>query len=279
MRGSSNTLPHLVPPLRFSLVEEGIFRGAYPSQINFRFLKRLQLCSVISLLPEEPTEDFLEWCRANRVQCHHQRVNMFKDELMLTHERAAELLQLIVSADRQPVYLHCLDGVQVTGVIIMCLRKLQRWSMPPVSNEFARHLLKGSDAVPLQPPAHVLQFVNNFRPELEFTRCLPDRVPFWLAVAVGLVAPGIALDPPPLRCVSAGTINTAADAGKVLQHPSRSSRPCCTGAREGGHLAGTAVAIFTLPTASSPVAGAAAAVSICDSSLERCSRMILAPRQ
>lgn len=175
MRGGGDTLPPLVPPLRFSLVEEGIYRGAYPSLINFRFLKRLHLRSVVSLLPEEPAQDLLDWCEANRVQCHHRRVAVFKDEVMITHQRAAELLQactpaptqqltspmcnrsvdgrlddavsrlgssqtdartlrrlcadspapppqLIVSADRQPVYIHCLDGVQV-----------QHHSQPPLA--------------------------------------------------------------------------------------------------------------------------------------------------
>ena len=214
-------IPPLVPPLRFSLVEEGIYRGAYPSLTNYRFLKRLQLCSIVSLLPEEPTQDLLDWCEANKVQCHHRHVTVFRDEITLTHERAAELLQLVISADRQPVYLHCLDGGQVTGVIIMCLRKLQRWSMPPASNEFARFMRKGSNDTPLQTPAHVLLFVSNFRPDLEFSRCLPDSVPRWLAIAVGLVAPGEALPSLPLHISPSSSAFDAATEGSPFEHPTR----------------------------------------------------------
>ena len=47
-------LPPLVPPLRFSQVEEGVYRGAYPSLINQRFLTRLGLRTIVSLLPEPP---------------------------------------------------------------------------------------------------------------------------------------------------------------------------------------------------------------------------------
>jgi hypothetical protein len=30
----------LIPPFRFAMVEEGVYRGAYPTERNFRFLKR-----------------------------------------------------------------------------------------------------------------------------------------------------------------------------------------------------------------------------------------------
>jgi hypothetical protein len=55
-------LPPLVPPLRFSQVEEGVYRGAYPSLVNQRFLTRLGLRTIVSLLPEPPTADLLQWC-------------------------------------------------------------------------------------------------------------------------------------------------------------------------------------------------------------------------
>ena len=57
-----HALPPLVPPLRFSQVEEGVYRGAYPSLVNQRFLTRLGLRTIVSLLPEPPTADLLQWC-------------------------------------------------------------------------------------------------------------------------------------------------------------------------------------------------------------------------
>jgi tyrosine-protein phosphatase OCA6 len=118
-------LPPLIPPFRFALVEEGVYRGAYPSLINFRFLQRLQLRTVVSLLPEAPTSDLLSWCEANGIRNHAERVAVFKDEVTLSQDRAAAILQLLALPERQPVYLHCLDGVSVTGTLMMCLRKLQ----------------------------------------------------------------------------------------------------------------------------------------------------------
>ena len=91
-------VPPLVPPLRFSQVEEGVYRGAYPSLVNQRFLSRLRLRTVVSLLPEPPTEDLLQWCELHAVENHAVVVMPFKkDEVTLTHERAAELLQVRAS--------------------------------------------------------------------------------------------------------------------------------------------------------------------------------------
>lgn len=182
---SPSALPPLVPPLRFSLVEDGVHRGAYPSLINLRFLSRLGLRSMVSLLPEPPAPHLLRWCEENGVRNHFERVAPFREDVGLTHERAAELLQLLVLPERQPVYVHCLDGIGVTGTLIMCLRKLQRWGPPPLVSEYSRFFRDGLE-VPLPPPPHVLAFLHAFKPDLELARLLPKRLPEWLAAALGL---------------------------------------------------------------------------------------------
>jgi len=177
--------PPLVPPLRFALVEEGLYRGAYPSLINLRFLTRLRLRTVVSLLPEPPSVDLERWCADNGVVLHHETVPLFREEVVLPPERVAELLALLTSPDRGPVYLHCLDGVCVTGTIVLCLRKLQRWANEAAASEYSRFARNGLD-VPHLPPAHVLRFINAWRPELEFGRVMPDALPRWLARPLGL---------------------------------------------------------------------------------------------
>jgi tyrosine-protein phosphatase OCA6 len=50
-------------PLRFSAIEIDLYRGAYPVLRNFRFLRCLQIKTIISLTPEPPTADLEEFCR------------------------------------------------------------------------------------------------------------------------------------------------------------------------------------------------------------------------
>ena len=55
-------------------------------------------------------------CEQHGVDNHAVVVLPFKkDEVTLTHECAAELLQLLATPERLPVYVHCLDGVTATG--------------------------------------------------------------------------------------------------------------------------------------------------------------------
>jgi tyrosine-protein phosphatase OCA6 len=44
--------PLLVPPFRFAAVENGVYRGAYPTLRNLRFLQRLRLATVVCISPE-----------------------------------------------------------------------------------------------------------------------------------------------------------------------------------------------------------------------------------
>ena len=42
----------LIPPVNFSMVAKGVYRGSYPNFRNFSFLKHLGLRSILFLCPE-----------------------------------------------------------------------------------------------------------------------------------------------------------------------------------------------------------------------------------
>jgi tyrosine-protein phosphatase OCA6 len=45
---------------------------------------------------------------------------------------------LLLDSSLWPIYVHCLDGIVVTGIAVACLRKMQSWSIPACLNEFLR---------------------------------------------------------------------------------------------------------------------------------------------
>ena len=54
----SQIVPEIyVPPLRFSMVQPSLYRGAYPREVNFKFLETLQLKTIISLTPNPITKN------------------------------------------------------------------------------------------------------------------------------------------------------------------------------------------------------------------------------
>ena len=85
-----NNLPPLVPPFRFAQVERGIYRSAYPTLKNYRFLDRsccppvnrvstvlclrLQLQTIVSLAPLPPIEDLVEYAQTRGIELQHIQV-------------------------------------------------------------------------------------------------------------------------------------------------------------------------------------------------------------
>ncbi|TYZ62288.1 hypothetical protein PybrP1_006969 [[Pythium] brassicae (nom. inval.)] len=131
--------PALIPPFRFSSVQQGLFRGAYPTLKNFRFLQRLRLRSIVSVTPEPPTADLAAFCAAENVALHHFYAEKFtSDNVTVSPATVSQILQLLVKQEHLPLYLHCLDGANVTGIIIMVLRKLQNWTKVATVSEFCR---------------------------------------------------------------------------------------------------------------------------------------------
>ncbi|KXS13486.1 hypothetical protein M427DRAFT_100421, partial [Gonapodya prolifera JEL478] len=121
-------LPPITAPYRFGHVEEDLYRGGYPKSRNLRFLRRLRLRTLVSLTPDPPNDELLEFCREEKIESIHVPVPRPKGSFPLTYAKATSILQLLIDASRLPLFVHCLDGVLVTGAAIMCLRKLQMWT-------------------------------------------------------------------------------------------------------------------------------------------------------
>jgi protein tyrosine/serine phosphatase len=64
-------LDPLYPPHRFNMIDNSIYRGAYPVLPNYRFLSRLQLKTILSLVPEPPTEDLKQFCELASINIIH----------------------------------------------------------------------------------------------------------------------------------------------------------------------------------------------------------------
>ena len=64
------------------------------------------------------------------------------------------VIQTIIRPSKLPVYVHCLDGADVTGAVICCLRRLQAWYKDSVDSEFLRYSRTGemSGKIPLVGP-------------------------------------------------------------------------------------------------------------------------------
>jgi len=64
-------IPEFVPPLRFGNVNQNLHRGSYPNLRNFRFLLRLKLKCILSLIPEPPSADLMMFASIFNVKLVH----------------------------------------------------------------------------------------------------------------------------------------------------------------------------------------------------------------
>jgi len=160
----------LIPPFRLAIVEEGIYRAAYPQSRNLDFLKRLGLRTLISLLPSPPSEDLQQFCKEQKIRHMYFEVERPKDEVTVEESLVVQLLEVFIQPDNLPLLLHCLDGSNVTGEVVMCLRKLQNWNLSVTTTEFTR-FTRGHSIMSVES-----EFVENFRAEIK----IPLQIPSWL---------------------------------------------------------------------------------------------------
>lgn len=169
----SDCLPPLIPPFRFCMVEDGVYRGAHPSLKNMRYLRRLQLRTIISLVPDPsgPTRDLVDYCNCERIRHRWEFLEKYDDDKFShTPQLVASLISDIVDIRNHPIYIHCRDGAHNTGLVIMCLRRLQNWALPTIYNEFRRYTKSNFITYAEK------RFVESFRA----TVTIPVQIPGWL---------------------------------------------------------------------------------------------------
>jgi len=49
-------MQHYIPPVNFGMVEVDLYRSGHPNELNFPFLEKLKLKTIIYLAPEEMSE-------------------------------------------------------------------------------------------------------------------------------------------------------------------------------------------------------------------------------
>ena len=128
----------LVPPLRYELVEDKLYRGSYPTLRNLPFLARLRLKSLLSLTPEPPTSDLTSFCKAEGIQLHHYHVAQPIEDPVLPSPILSSALSHLLELEHLPVYIHCLDGRGITSLLVAALRRLQGWAVPSIVEEYGR---------------------------------------------------------------------------------------------------------------------------------------------
>ena len=175
-----------VPPQNFGMVEEDLFRSAQPIELNFPFLEKLRLRTVIYLAPDELPQSLLMWFEDQRIDLVHLGQDVGggprSPQNPVSEETVLEGLRLLLEPASYPMLIMCNLGRHRTGTLCGCLRKLQGWNLTSILEEYRRYA---------GPKYRLLneQFIELFDTDLVF---VPPRRPAWLLGDVAMPAADVA---------------------------------------------------------------------------------------
>ena len=131
-----------IPPLNFAQVSRNIFRSGYPSRKNFDFLKKKNIRCVIYLgkksdeLFHEQNLKFYSQMGIRYVHCDcGENVEPFQQMSQAAVHRS---IRLALKPENQPVLLHCLKGKSQSACVVGCIRKIQKWPLSSIFDEYKR---------------------------------------------------------------------------------------------------------------------------------------------
>jgi len=139
------------PPINFGLVCPGVYRSGFPGRHNLTFLQRLGLRSVIRLAEGEYAPEVAAWLKEQGIvvwDC--AMITNQEPFVVMDTETLHNALDAALTSALRPVLVHCLRGQQLTGVLVGCMRKLQRWSLAATFDEYRRYAGPASSLLDLQ---------------------------------------------------------------------------------------------------------------------------------
>ncbi|KAJ8104151.1 tyrosine phosphatase family-domain-containing protein [Lipomyces tetrasporus] len=179
----------LVPPLNFAMVTSGIYRSGHPLPINFPFLEKLKLKTIIYLGEHDLRKINVEWAARNGIKIFHFQMENCKLPFVENDPEAiAAALQVVVDARNFPILMHSNKGKHRVGVLVGAMRKLlqkyvysitslgtlytnamDRWSLASVFDEYGQFAAGKEDSD--------IEFIEIFNAELRYD---PRYAPSWL---------------------------------------------------------------------------------------------------
>lgn len=161
-------------PYNFALVENGVYRSAYPCESDIAFLRHLGIRTVVLLsiefLPSTVRKLLLQ--EATGEDDSNQRINIigvstlksWGSESMredFSHMDVMRALEMTVRAEYHPLLLTCPTGELQTSVVVGCLRRHQNRCLTSILSECEMFL---SPRCALR--SSVISFIESWNPSL-----------------------------------------------------------------------------------------------------------------
>ncbi|KAI8882592.1 protein-tyrosine phosphatase, partial [Backusella circina FSU 941] len=129
----------LVPPLNFAMIASGVYRSGHPNKQNFAFLRKLGLKTIMYFAMEDYPPEMQHFVEQEGIEVLHYRTEGNKEPFVeVNPEDITHALVKLLDRRSHPVLIHCLKGKHRIGCLVGCLRKIQRWSMTSIFDEYRK---------------------------------------------------------------------------------------------------------------------------------------------
>ncbi|KAI9341694.1 tyrosine phosphatase family-domain-containing protein [Obelidium mucronatum] len=131
----------VVPPVNFAMVEAGVYRAGKPSKHSYPFMQSLNLKTIMYLSSSKDSEANKKFAQENDIKYFHFLIKENKEPFQQIdqEELAKALVECIVKDVRNhPMLIYSDRGKHRIGCIVGCLRKLQKWSLASIFDEYQR---------------------------------------------------------------------------------------------------------------------------------------------
>ncbi|EPS35690.1 hypothetical protein H072_10850 [Dactylellina haptotyla CBS 200.50] len=126
-------------PRNFSMVWPGVYRSSFPAKANFPYLKMLKLKTILTLIPEKYPQSNVEFMQSNGIQHIQIGIAANKEPFVeVPLDKITQAVSIILDKRNHPILIHCNKGKHRTGCIVGCLRKIQKWTLCNVFDEYRR---------------------------------------------------------------------------------------------------------------------------------------------
>lgn len=142
----------VVPPSNFAQVGPSLYRSALPTSRNFAFVRALNLTTAIILTEEKPLRSVSNFFAEHGVRVAHTGRTLWASGAgkgsgagvgssgnswkPIEDDVVKDTLELILDARNYPILICDVAGVHDVGMVVACLRRLQKWNLNSVVHEY-----------------------------------------------------------------------------------------------------------------------------------------------
>lgn len=154
-------LPLVPAPNYGTVVDNTMYRSAFPQARNIEFMETLKLKSILTLVTKtESCKHYDQFVWQHGINRKILDVEPNKEGKVKTNfDTLCDAVLFALNPMHHPVYIHCNQGRHRTGCVVACIRKIQQWPMDEILLEYRTY------ADP-KPRDGDIELIKSFDPEL-----------------------------------------------------------------------------------------------------------------